>query len=390
VPSVIILLISLLIGVDASAQIKDWKQIEVHYRNAQAALRAGHDEIATAEFQEILRLDPSSAPAHANLGVIAFTHKDYSRAASEFEEALKLQPDLWNAKAFLGMTDLRLQHRREARALLAESLTHLQDANLRHNVGNDLISLYFEAGDLDKVVDVIRVLQQTKGTSPDVLYAAYRTYSGLAAKALSSLAEAAPQSPQMHQILAQSLANQDSFPKAIEEYRRAIQLDPGIPGLHYELGEMILASSNTESARGEAEQEFHQELALNPTNASSEFLLGEIEWQRSKPDAALKHDLRALQLREGYVDAQIAAGKALTALGRAQEALGYLQAAATLDPQSEAAHYRLARAYQRLGRTDESEKETAVFKRLREAHQPVRELYQDVLRQPGTDQTRDP
>ncbi len=388
--SVIIVLVCLVGGVQASAQSKDWKQIEVHYRNAQAARQAGHDDIARAEFQEILRLDPSSASAHANLGVIAFTHKDYSRAESEFEEALKLQPDLWNAKAFLGMTQMRLEHRREAAVLLAESLAHLQDANLQRNVGDDLISLYFEAGDLDRVVDVIRVLQQAKTASPDVLYAAYRTYSGLAAKALSSLAQVAPQSPQMHQILAQSLANQDSFPKAIEEYRRAIQLDPKIPGLHYELGEMILASSNTESARGEAEQEFHEELALNPANASSEFMLGEIEWQRSKADAALKHDLRALELRENYVDAQIAAGKALTALHRAQEALVYLQAAAALDPQSESAHYRLARAYQKLGRTDESEKETAIFKQLRDSHQPVRDLYQDVLRQPGADQTRDP
>lgn len=155
---------------------------------------------------------------------------------------------------------------------------------------------------------------------------------------------------------------------AIEEYRRALALDPRAAGLHFELGEMLLASSNTEEARSEAEKEFRADLTLNPTNASSEYMLGEIEWQRSRPEEALKHDMRALQLREGYVDADIAAGKALTALNRPQEALPYLQAAVTLDPQNEVAHYRLARACQKLGRTDEAARQFALFKQLQDAH----------------------
>src|SRR2546426_12087386 len=91
-----------------AAQTKDWPGIEQHYKKAQEALRAKQDAIAIREFREILRLDPRNASAYANLGVIAFTEKDYAQACQEFQAALKLQPSLWNARAFLGMSELRL------------------------------------------------------------------------------------------------------------------------------------------------------------------------------------------------------------------------------------------------------------------------------------------
>jgi tetratricopeptide (TPR) repeat protein len=182
------------------------KEIELHYQKAQEALRAGESDIAAREFQEILRLQPSNAQAHANLGVIAFTGGNYTQAAQEFRAALKLAPALWNATAFLGMSERHLGHPAQAEKLLGDSFSHLEDKDLQRQAGMDLISIYYESGDLNKAVGVLRALQAAKPDAPDVLYAAYRTYSDLAAKALAALAEAAPESAPMHQILAQNLA----------------------------------------------------------------------------------------------------------------------------------------------------------------------------------------
>jgi tetratricopeptide (TPR) repeat protein len=361
-----------------TAQTGNWPEIQQHYKRAQEALQTKQDAVAVREFQEILRLDPRNASAHANLGVIAFNRKDYARASQEFIVALKLRSSLWNAEAFLGMSELRLGRLQDAKAHLAESFPHLQDAKLQSQVGMNLISLYYQSHNLDQALEVLRVLQRARPNDPDLLYTAYRTYSELAAHTLATLAQVAPASAQMRRILAQAQQSQDDFPGAIAQYRKALELDPGLPGLHFELGQAILANSTDEPARQEAAQEFHLALAEDPSNANSQYMLGEIAWLRSKPAEALQHYAQAVQLRPEFVDAHIAMGKALTTLGRPAEALEQLSAAARLDPQNEVAHYRLAEAYRKLGRTAEAERESAEFRKLRDAHQPVRALFQQV------------
>jgi tetratricopeptide (TPR) repeat protein len=361
-----------------TAQTGNGPEIQQHYKRAQEALQTKQDVVAVREFQEILRLDPRNASAHANLGVIAFNRKDYARASQEFSVALKLRSSLWNAEAFLGMSELRLGNLQDAKAHLAESFPHVQDEKLQSQVGMNLISLYYQSHNLDQALEVLRVLQRARPNDPDLLYTAYRTYSELAAHTLATLAQVAPASAQMRRILAQAQQSQDDFPGAIAQYRKALELDPGLPGLHFELGQAILANSTDEPARQEAAKEFRLALAEDPSNANSQYMLGEIAWLRSKPEEALQYYAQAVQLRPEFVDAHIAMGKALTTLGRPADALEQLSAAARLDPQNEVAHYRLAEAYRKLGRTGEAERESAEFRKLRDAHQPVRALFQQV------------
>jgi tetratricopeptide (TPR) repeat protein len=242
----------------------------------------------------------------------------------------------------------------------------------------DIISLDYQSADPDRAADVLKALLRIRPVTPAVLYAAYRTYSDLAARALSNLAETAPDSPQMHQILAQASASQDDFPGAIAQYRKALEADAHLPEIHFELGQMILADSQAEPARAEAEKEFNLSLAGDPGNADDEYMLGEIAWLRSKPEDALAHYTRALSFKPTSVDAHIAAGKALTLLGRPDDALHELREAVGLDSRNEVAHYRLAQAYRRLGRIQDADQEEAAFRKLRDSHEPVRALFQQV------------
>lgn len=368
----------LLAGAGLAAQTSNSSNIQQHYKRAQEALQAHQVTVAKEEFQVILRLDPKNSSAHANLGVIAFTERDYTQASQEFREALKLRPSLWNAKAFLGMTELRLGKSPEATALLAESLPHIQDATVRTEAGIDLATLYYQSHELDLAADTLRGLGPAGSDSPAAIYLAYRTYSDLAAQRLARLAEIAPESPQMHLILAQALATQDDFQGATAQYRKALEIDPQLPGIHFEIGEMILAQSSDEPARQKAESEFKLALKTNPNNAECYYMLGEIEWLRSKPQEALNYYDKALTLRPSFVDAHIAAGKALTSLGQPKEALKQLLAAIDLDPKNQVAHYRLSQTYRRLGRSEDAERELAVFRKLRDSHAAVRRLYEQI------------
>jgi len=367
-----------LLTVRLAAQTPDWREIQKHSRRATDARQAGQNDIAVKEFREILRLDPHNAEAHANIGVIAYTEREYAQAAEEFRAALKLRPSLWNARAFLGMSELRLGHPQEAKAHLEKSFRYLRDATLQSQAGLDLISLYYQSQDFHHALEILKVLQGAHPDDPNLLYTAYRTYTELAARTLAKLAQVAPESAQMHRILAQAQQSQDDFTGAIAQYRKALELDATLPGLHFELGQAILANSTDEPARQEAEKEFRQALAEDATDADAHYMLGEIAWIRTKPEEALNDYEEAVRLRPGFVDAHIALGKALTTLGRPEDALLHLSEGVRLDPQNEVAHYRLAQAYRKLGRAEDAERESAMFRKLRDSHLPVRELYQQV------------
>jgi tetratricopeptide (TPR) repeat protein len=365
-----------LFSVRLVGQTPNGQEIQKHYKLATEAERAGQNDIAVREFREVLQLDPHNAEAHANLGVIAYTGKDYARAAEEFRAALKLRPSLWNAEAFLGMSELRLGHSSQAKASIEESFRHVQDTKLQSQAGLDLISIYYQDHELPHALEILQVLVHANPNDPSLLYTAYRTYTELAAHTLVTLSQVAPESAEMHRILAQTAENQDDFTGAITQYRKALEISPGLRGLHFELGQAVLESSTSESARLEAENEFRRALAEDPADGKSQYMLGEIAWLRSAPTQALEHYQEAVRLQPDFVDARIALGKALTSLGRAGEAIQQQSEAIRLDPQNDAAHYRLAQAYRKLGRTEEAEHEFAIFTKLRDSRASTRAIFQ--------------
>ena len=167
-------------------------------------------------------------------------------AAEEFRTALKLRPCLWNAKAFLGMSELRLGHSQQAKALIEESFRHVEDAKLQSQAGMDLISLYYQGHDLSRALEILQVLDRAHPNDPSLLYTAYRTYTDLAAHMLVRLVQVAPESAETHHILAQTELSQDDLDGAITQYRKALDINPGLPGLHFELGQAILERSTVD------------------------------------------------------------------------------------------------------------------------------------------------
>src|SRR2546422_874334 len=137
-------------------------------------------------------------------------------------------------------------------------------------------------------------------------------------------------------------------------------------------------SAKDESTRAEAQKLFERELVLNPRDAQAEYQLGELYWVRNQPREALQHFLRAVELYPNFTDALIAAGKAWTAQDEPDRALDLLQRSVEIDPDNEVAHYRLAQAYRKKGRSAEAEQELAQFKKLRAAMESLRSIYRQI------------
>jgi tetratricopeptide (TPR) repeat protein len=342
--------------------------IPVHYKRAEAALRDGHPAIAAAEFREILTLDPGNAEAQANLGVMAYKQADFSQAKQLFTGALKRNPSLWDAKAFLGLAEVRLGDAREGIPLLTESFPHVHNPSVKIDAGVALIRYHQEQKTLGEIVDVIRTLEVANPDNPEVLYVVYRAYSDLASQALATLSQKAPDSGRLHQVLGEAAMTQDDFSGAILQFKKSIEADPTIPGVHYELGRAILTNSQDPASRQEAQQEFETELRSDPADFNSEYELGEVYRLGLHLQIAQEHYERALQLRPDFVDALVGLGTVLVDEGKPAEAIPHFADAVRLDPGNETAHYKLAREYRAVGRDQDATGEMAEFQKLHQAH----------------------
>jgi tetratricopeptide (TPR) repeat protein len=376
-------LLSLLFAVPActafpQAAVQRDSEIRDHFQRAQQALQANDVGTAEKEFRAILALDPKDAAARTNLGVLAFGHGDCRAASEEFRFALAAQPSLTKARAFLGICQKRLGDP-SARASLEKSFQVLRDKPLRIQVGMELAGLYDRQGDLDATASVMRSLVELDPENVDILYAAQRVYSELADDTLNKLAVVAPGSARMQQVIAERLVNAGDLQGAIEHYRKALEINPHLPGVRYELAEAILESSpNDAGAQAEAEEELKTAVKIEGQSARTECLFGRIAVLRSNLDGAYAHYHRAFTLNPGEVEAQLGLGRVLATMAKPQEAVKYLQMAVQSDPLNSEAHYRLASVCRRLQLKDEAEKEMRLFQEIKQTKASVRELYKQM------------
>jgi tetratricopeptide (TPR) repeat protein len=188
--------------------------------------------------------------------------------------------------------------------------------------------------------------------------------------------------------MAHELARQGKTDEAIANYREALKLDPGVPGLHFELAEM-LNSSSVPGGRQEAEKEYEASLAANPLDEKSECRLGDLAALSGDQKAAAEHYERALKLQPKDAEANIGLAKMLMSLNQTAKAQPLLELAVKLDPTSAVAHFRLSSVYRQMGRIDDANRELAEYRKYKNMKEKLRETYQQMRLEPGKNEQED-
>ncbi|HKM82215.1 MAG TPA: tetratricopeptide repeat protein [Candidatus Acidoferrum sp.] len=371
-------------GASRTAQIHD------HLRKAAEYLKANDANSAVKELDAVLALDPKNAEAYANLGVIAFYQHDYQHASQYLRKALAIDPSLVKTQALLGICQERLGDP-AARAALEKSFQKLRDKPLRIQVGMELAGLYDREGDLDATAAVMRSLVELDPENVDILYAAQRVYSELADDTMNKLAIVGPQSARMQQVIAERLINEGDLKGATEHYRKALEINPRLPGVRYELAEAILESSPDDpQAQAEAEKELETAVKFDGESAKTECLFGRIAFRRNELDSSYAHYERAFALNPREVEAQVGLGRVLMVTEKPQEALKYLRMAVQSDPLNGEAHYRLATVCRKLQFKDEAEKEFRLSREINQTKTQLRELYRQMNKKPKAEEEQIP
>ena len=372
----------------AQSKLTSQQQIESHKRQAAELLKENKLDLAASEFRAILAIDPKDVDARGNLGVVLFFAGNYAESIPELRTALRQQPTTWKIRALLGMAEKRTDDIEHARVDLEKSFPKVSEENIRVETGMELIQLYSASRELDKAAAVVTALRELKPTDEAVLYSAYRVYSDLASESLLSLSVVAPNSARMHQAMAHEFAIRGNTDKAIENYKEALKINPQLPGVHFELAEMLKTSGSKHEA--EAEAEYKEELQVNPRDEQTECRLGDISLERNDVMDAQQRFTKATELQPGDPEASIGLAKVFMAMSQPEKAKPLLEHALQLDPTSAAAHFRLSAVDRQLGQTDEARHEIEEYKKYKTMKEKLQAIYHNMETEGAQEDTTEP
>ncbi len=246
----------------------------------------------------------------------------------------------------------------EALPLLKKAAPRLADKQLKYRAVMATARCAMSLDQTETAVEALLVLNREFPHDPEVLFNTTHFYSELASRAAQELAVTAPTSHQAEQLEAEAFESQQNWDRAIAEYKKILEQEPTLAGIHYRIGRILLSKSPTDAEGAKAE--FNEEVKLDPENASAEFMLGEVARQSGQWDEAIAHFSRASKLDEGFQEAYLALGMSLNSAGKFTDAITPLRSYVKMQPGDPAGHYQLATAYARTGQKPEADREMAL------------------------------
>ncbi len=336
-------------------------------------------QLAIPVLQQIVSLDPNNVNAQANLGVLLHFQDRYEEAIPHLRAALQLQSGLWRIQAVLGMAEKRTGNPSEALAHLEPAFSHLDEDKIGIQVGLELIELHSAAARFEKALAVAVKLGQLAPADPRVLLATYQIARQTMDQAILNMMLAAPDSAEMHMIMAGELVREGNQTNAVGQYREAIRLNPLLPGVHFELAELMRTSTDP-AISALAEAEYKAAVKINPYDALSWRQLGGIMTAKGDFKAAEEDYRKALALQPNDTEAKTGLAIVLISTNRTEDAMALLESALKDDPTNMTAHFRLSGLYRRAGRTAEAAREMEAFRH----YQQLKDKLSKVLKRRAT------
>jgi tetratricopeptide (TPR) repeat protein len=374
----------LLLGCAAWALGADGQQstgIQDHLQRAQQFLAQKQPQQAIQEYEAVLAVEPDNLAAQGNLGVTYYFAGQCEPAIGHLERALQLRADLPKIQALLGVCQNRTGRIEDAQKNLEAAMPLLQEPQITLLVEKNLADLYYTEGNLQGAGAMVENLLKQDPHNADYLYMMYRVHTDIADRARNAMAAVAPDSPRMHQMMAEHFINEGDADDAIAQYERALSADPTLPGARYELAEAVLTQSKTAESLAKATGLLQATLKDDPLNADAIAKLGSVAMIQNHRDQARGYFQQALKIKPEQFDAL--EGMADIAVGeeKNEEAAGYLERASRLDPTDDKLHYRLSRLYRTLNRKADADREMELFTKTRALKKKTDLLDQRMLDQ---------
>jgi tetratricopeptide (TPR) repeat protein len=333
--------------------------IRRHYEAAEVQRRAGDLAAAETEYTAIL------AEGYGKLGKIFSAGKRYNEAVAALEAAVRLNPESEEALLDLSIAYFDAGAYRKALEPSGRALAlNARNVGARHMLGKSRFML----GEFGQAVSQLEEALRLAPKDYDVAYTlglAHLKQKQLApARAIYTgmLAQLGDR-PQLRIIFGRAYRETGFLPEAVEEFKRAVALDPHFPRAHYYLGLTYLLKDGA-ARLDDAAEEFKVELASNPEEFFANYYLGVIYVIQRKWEPAIALLEKASRREPDNPDPYFHLGQAYQSLDRHEKAISALRKAIDLNPelshndyQVATAHYRLGQSLLKTGRQGEGERE---------------------------------
>lgn len=233
----------------------------------------------------------------------------------------------------------------------------------------DLGMVFFLEHDWPKAIESYQKSLLVKPNQVDPLYYMAQAYFqsselDLARATIARAAALAPDNPDVCQEYGEYLAaRMDKRTEGLEWLERARTLNPELARIDFDIGQ---AQYNLNDLQG-ATVSFQAALQKDPQNSEAAFFLGDSwsglgYWEKARDsyNYALAHEYSSGPAYYGL-------GTALVESGSYEAALAPLSKALELDPSLYKTHFQLSKAYRRLGRLQDAQREAKLFELLNQA-----------------------
>jgi|GEM_PF-2468391 tetratricopeptide (TPR) repeat protein len=329
-------------------------EFEAGLSRAEAYVRQGDLKKAEQELLTLAKSNPMSFVVHNNLGTIYMQQQRYQVACREFAMAAELNPKLADSQRNLGTCLFQIDELAKAvEPLERAKRLDPKDLRTRYLLGYSLLML----NRVDGAQEELEYVRRYKPGDEQTLFSLVKVYQRKqdqqrAGTAFRELQSAHPNSVFVHILMGESYDLQERRDQARAEFRKAIELAPTMPRLHFDLGFLFWSDGQFE----EAEKEFKAELSANPHFSPAAYYLGDIAFNQNDYPKALEFFTNAAGGDCGCLclDAFVGLGKTYFRLDRLNESLKHLEKARRLDADQPDVQYWLAMVYRRLGDSAQS------------------------------------
>ncbi|MHB8735160.1 MAG: tetratricopeptide repeat protein [Terriglobales bacterium] len=332
--------------------------------------QSGHADSALAAYQRVLERQPDNVAALSNMGAALAELGRYAEAVATDQRALALLPENPGIRLNLALAYYKGAQTAAAITTLKPLLSRVPTSAPQYKTIVLLLAdCYSRLDQNQNVIQLLTPLEGAYGADHGFLYllgsALIRDGRAAAGSQLVDRILRDGDSAEAHLMLGTAAVRAQDFPRAVQEFKQAVQLSPQLAEAHRMYGQALLDTGSSDAARGE----FQKALALDGNDYEATLLLGVILRQHYDYAGALTYLQRALTLRPGAPDARFQIGATELALGNFAAARHVLEALVHDDPDFLEAHVSLATVYFKQHLKAEGERERDIIARLNVAAQ---------------------
>ncbi len=335
-------------------------------RQAAIALeKEGKIAEAEAAWKALAKQYPGRPEPLAELGLLEAKQQHYAEAIVWYKKAMAVNPALPGLRLNLGLAYFKASHYRDA----IEELTPLQKEQPDEQRLTILIGMSHYG--LEQFSEANPLLKQAADRDPkNTTLLLTLAHSCLLSNQYPCVVDAYhrmiglnAESAEADMLVGEALDAMKDADGAVREFRAATTVNPKEPNVHFGLGYLLWKKNDYAAAASE----FKAELENDPQHVQAMLYLADSDVQMNHLDEAESLLEKLDRANAGSYQQHLDLGIVYAGQGKNEAALVEYQKAVKLKPSEASAHWRLARLYRAMGRTQEAKAEFEKTKDLNKA-----------------------